>query len=645
MTARVISVLPPPTTDIELQTISESPPQPALFYQREECKTAEDESPPTPPLPESRSSPSTADDSKQTLQEADDEQAAPLSPAASKAGQQPESTAHLPILGHPYGPKLARLEAAKWRWLFPLYRHVAVPCLPFIRPISIISLLVALLYIVVNLAIFIALLVQMINGTGTTANCSGRGSNRNSGNNDNCIAQDTYNAAATLGTIGAINFLLLMLPMNRFSVLTALLGISVDRGVMWHKWVARYTIFVLAAHGAGQLVAYWYQGNMSSEALDGATSLNGSGEISILAGFAVLLTSWKWIRRYMYESFFRLHWVLFLVFIVFGMIHEGTFIALAVIALVPFAVDYYLRYRVWRRPVNVLAARALAADVVRIDFDQRDFHYSAGQWIMVCIPEVSPLEWHPFSLSSSPHHNSMVIHCRVLGNWTRRLQKVVLDRSADATPLSMYIEGPYGTLELPLTEYKSVLLVSGGIGITPLQSVFNSMVHDMQLGLRQMNRLRFVWSVREIDLVHSIHGAQLHSLSPNQPAPKLPVAFQPDMLTVHHPPPNRTPRAVQADDVEPVVQTSFHLTTGSTEMEPQHLQALRKQYGHLFQVGRMDVYKVLGEMRDAAKLCGDKRVAVLMCGPESLVRGTMRACCELSDGEVRFELHSENFEW
>jgi hypothetical protein len=80
-------------------------------------------------------------------------------------------------------------------------------------------------------------------------------------------------------------------------------------------------------------------------------------------------------------------------------------------------------------------------------------------------------------------------------------------------------------------------------------------------------------------------------------------------------------------------------------MEPEHLQALRKQYGHLFQVGRMDVYQLLGEMREEAKKNGDKRVAVLLCGPESLVRGMMRACCELSDKEVTFDLHSENFEW
>ena len=650
MTTPVIAFVPP-AAELELQTISELPAEPTLFYKREEFKTADDHCVPTPPLPEShnRATPAESELPRRDTEE-QDEQAdptSPLSPSASQAAQQSWSTEKRVHLPFPYGPRLARLEAAKWRRLFPLYKHIEIPCLPFIRPISIISLIVALVYVVVNLAIFIPLLVQMINGTGTTTNCTGKGG-RNGGTDNyatNCIAQGTYNAAATLGTIGSVNFLLLMLPMNRFSVLTALLGISVDRGIMWHKWIARYTIFVLAAHGAGQLVAYWYQGNMSSEALDGAASLNGSGEISILAGFAILLTSWKWIRRYLYEGFFRLHWVLFVVFVIFGMIHEGTFIALAVISLIPFALDYYLRYRVWRRPVNVLAARALAADVVRIDFDQQDFHYSAGQWIMVCIPEVSPLEWHPFSLSSSPHHSSMVIHCRVLGNWTKRLQRVVLNRPVDASRLSMYIEGPYGTLELPLSDYKSVLLVSGGIGITPLQSVFNSISHDMRLGLRSMNRLRFAWSVREIDLVHSIHGAQLHSLNPNQPAPRLPAAFQPDMLSVHHPPPNQTPRAAQADGVQSVVQTSFHLTTGGEKMEPEHLQALRRQYGHMFQVGRMDVYKLLGEMRDAAKMCGDTRVAVLLCGPESLVRGAMRACCEMSDKEVMFDLHSENFEW
>ena len=242
MTTPVIAFVPP-AAELELQTISELPAEPTLFYKREEFKTADDHCVPTPPLPEShnRATPAESELPRRDTEE-QDEQAdptSPLSPSASQAAQQSWSTEKRVHLPFPYGPRLARLEAAKWRRLFPLYKHIEIPCLPFIRPISIISLIVALVYVVVNLAIFIPLLVQMINGTGTTTNCTGKGG-RNGGTDNyatNCIAQGTYNAAATLGTIGSVNFLLLMLPMNRFSVLTALLGISVDRGIMWHKWI------------------------------------------------------------------------------------------------------------------------------------------------------------------------------------------------------------------------------------------------------------------------------------------------------------------------------------------------------------------------------------------------------------------------
>jgi NAD(P)H-flavin reductase len=59
-----------------------------------------------------------------------------------------------------------------------------------------------------------------------------------------------------------------------------------------------------------------------------------------------------------------------------------------------------------------------------MEFAKERFQYEAGQYVFVCIPKLSTLEWHPFSLSSSPHHSSVMIHARVLGNWTKRLSSL-----------------------------------------------------------------------------------------------------------------------------------------------------------------------------------------------------------------------------
>jgi ferredoxin-NADP reductase len=44
--------------------------------------------------------------------------------------------------------------------------------------------------------------------------------------------------------------------------------------------------------------------------------------------------------------------------------------------------------------------------------------------------------------------------------------------------------------------YKAVLLISGGIGITPIQALFNELLRQASEG-RPLRRLALVWSVRD----------------------------------------------------------------------------------------------------------------------------------------------------
>ena len=54
----------------------------------------------------------------------------------------------------------------------------------------------------------------------------------------------------------------------------------------------------------------------------------------------------------------------------------------------------------------------------------QDFQYSGGQYCFICIPAVSLFEWHPFSLSSHPSQDTVFLHVRALGDWTRALHKL-----------------------------------------------------------------------------------------------------------------------------------------------------------------------------------------------------------------------------
>jgi predicted ferric reductase len=84
--------------------------------------------------------------------------------------------------------------------------------------------------------------------------------------------------------------------------------------------------------------------------------------------------------------------------------------------------------------------------LIRLSFKKRGLNYSAGQYVFITVPELSYLESHPFSISSSPYEDTVMIHIRVLGDWTKRLYEL----SNDKNSVDIWIHGPYGALSVDI---------------------------------------------------------------------------------------------------------------------------------------------------------------------------------------------------
>lgn len=92
--------------------------------------------------------------------------------------------------------------------------------------------------------------------------------------------------------------------------------------------------------------------------------------------------------------------------------------------------------------------------------DNLGLQYNALSFVFLQLRELSWLQWHPFSVSSSPldgkHHMSILI--KVLGKWTAKLRDTILNSSENQpetellselpSELTASVEGPYGH-ELP----------------------------------------------------------------------------------------------------------------------------------------------------------------------------------------------------
>ncbi|VFQ67682.1 unnamed protein product [Cuscuta campestris] len=123
------------------------------------------------------------------------------------------------------------------------------------------------------------------------------------------------------------------------------------------------------------------------------------------------------------------------------------------------------------------------------------FHYKSGQYIFVQCPDVSPFEWHPFSITSAPGDDYLSVHIRQLGDWTQELKRVFSEacecpqvgksgllRADETTKKSLpklLIDGPYGAPAQDYQKYDVLLLVGLGIGATPFISILKDLLNNI----------------------------------------------------------------------------------------------------------------------------------------------------------------------
>ncbi|POM64231.1 Ferric reductase, partial [Phytophthora palmivora] len=304
------------------------------------------------------------------------------------------------------------------------------------------------------------------------------------------------------------------------SLLLTVTGIPFERALFYHKLFAYATIILTALHA----FSYHLADDDGDE--EDNESKTQTGAIAFMAMIFMYLLSLNKIRRRYFEFFVRMHWILFIVVIIAAVAH-GAFFAL--FGILPWFIDmlYRLVFRsrsyskgkkgsasqmgiIARDQVSI---HALPGNITRIQFPRvrkdsgETFEYEAGQYAFLCIPSISSLEWHPFTISSSPNEAMVTFHIKTLGDWTRKVRTAVVD-AVESSPFDILLDGPYGKVSVDIDSsavYSHYVLFSGGIGVTPMRSIVNWLHSDHVSGYRSdIKNVHFVWSVRDRDLIQAL---------------------------------------------------------------------------------------------------------------------------------------------
>ncbi|OWM79288.1 ferric reduction oxidase 7, chloroplastic-like [Punica granatum] len=335
-----------------------------------------------------------------------------------------------------------------------------------------------------------------------------------------------------LGVIGEYCLAFLFLPVARGSALLRLVDIPFEQAVRYHVWLGHLTMLLFTLHGLCYVIAWTMQGTLLEEITSWVSSDSAvfPGVIALSAGLLMWVTSLPPVRKKQFEVFLYTHH-LYIVFVVFFALHSNDFIfSIPSGGILLFMIDRFLRFCQSRRTVNIISATRFPCGIIELVLSKpANLQYNALSFIFLQIREVSWLQWHPFSVSSSPldgkNHLSVLI--KVLGDWTEKLDRNILDiletrdqNEIASRPLEITasVEGPYGH-ELPYhLTYENLVLVAGGIGVSPFFAIMSDILHRVREGKPCLpSKVLLVWAIKKSNELPLLSTLDLESICPFSP--------------------------------------------------------------------------------------------------------------------------------
>ncbi|CAN1793558.1 Ferric reduction oxidase 2 [Linum perenne] len=283
-----------------------------------------------------------------------------------------------------------------------------------------------------------------------------------------------------LGIVGNICLTLLFFPVARGSSVLPFFGLTSEGSIKYHIWLGHMVLIFFTSHGICY-IAHWSITHQMSEALKWASITgisNVAGEISLAAGLALWATTFPRIRRKMFELFFYTHY-LYIVFVVFFVFHVGFSYACYMLpSFYLFLVDRYLRFLQSRQRVRLDSSRILPGQTLELNFSKAPgLKYNPTSVMFLNVPSISKLQWHPFTITSNSDLESdkLSVVIKGEGNWTTKLYQMVSSPTVDRFDIS--VEGPYGPASTHFLRHDTIVLISGGSGITPFISIIRELIH------------------------------------------------------------------------------------------------------------------------------------------------------------------------
>jgi predicted ferric reductase len=329
--------------------------------------------------------------------------------------------------------------------------------------------------------------------------------------------------------LGTYLVLLQLLLMSRSPWLDQLFGM--DRLAAAHRWVGFGAVWLVGAHGVLTTLGY-AMGDGSSPLHETWVLLTTYPYVlmataGMVCFVAVAVSSVRAARRRLsYEMWYGIHLYAYLA-VALAFAHQlavGTdFSADPVaraywMALYAVVMGLLVVFRVGQPLVLSLRHQLRVANVVREAPGVVSIYVTGRDLDQLAVRAGQYFQWrflardgwwraHPFSLSAAPNGAYLRLTVKRLGDWSGELQRLRIGTRVIA-------EGPYGALTGARRRRPDVVLIAGGIGITPLRALLEELpaARGALTLIYRARRWEDVVFRHELDQLAQLRGATVHYL-------------------------------------------------------------------------------------------------------------------------------------
>eukprot|EP00042_Codosiga_hollandica_P050205 m.595124 g.595124 ORF g.595124 m.595124 type:complete len:901 (-) comp58040_c0_seq5:139-2841(-) len=312
--------------------------------------------------------------------------------------------------------------------------------------------------------------------------------------------------ARVMGLVASMFLGLALYPVARNSLWERVFGIPFERALKYHRFMGLIAYLAVCSHAFLWWIKWGLEGTLAHN-LVSIDSVIVSPLNTHYDNFTIFLAQICWVlltimiffalffRRRNYELFYYTHFFS-IIFMIAMCLHAWGFWFYTAGGLFLWLVDRCIRLsRRAHATTGVILAYNPDTDITEVTVSADAFQHEAGQYAFLHFPSVSALEWHPFTISSAPSAPHRKFHIKNMGKGTWTYKLSVQARLSSRLPV--YIDAPYGRTTY-YTHAHTLVMVAGGIGITPLHSIISELSSRKSAGLSigNIQAVHLIWATR-----------------------------------------------------------------------------------------------------------------------------------------------------